>query len=371
MIRDLAPGGFEWQHPRSWENFQYMSRRHEAISSSEPGTHLWIRCAGISCGKNMLDSSESGCEDETLPEEEPMTLCIAAECEYKGRPAIAMCSDWRGQTGDLNQPELMTGADDTQKTREFRKATVMLAGVHAKAVELATACKIAIREFTETETSYEDLDLTVDRFLRNLEAVALAKKIALIQSLVESTVGIPHSEFVKLPTDQHPDVWHAIKRLDLGADLLIVSVLHEAIIVSLDRWGTARWEHNYRPIGNGAEIARAMLCLQLWTPASLHDSSTYLLTKVPLEECIFRLYEAHFAAHKANPSSVGSAVSFQVLGAHYRASIQPMFLTGLEGLIGAKHRVPPIKRATSKNEILHNFQSFSTGSLEAVEPDEL
>jgi hypothetical protein len=31
--------------------------------------------------------------------EEPVTLCVAAECDYEGAPCVVLCCDWRAQTG--------------------------------------------------------------------------------------------------------------------------------------------------------------------------------------------------------------------------------------------------------------------------------
>lgn len=202
----------------------------------------------------------------------------------------------------------------------------MLAGSHAKAIELATACKGVIREFTDIEIQHGDLDLAVDKFMHNLKKVAAEKKAALIKTYVQNSIGVDHSEFVKLPTDQYLDVWHSIRNITLGADILISSVKHEPVIVRLDRWGEPHWENNYGVIGNGAEIARAMLCLQLWTASVQHGASSFTRAMVPIEECVFRLAEAHFAAHKTNPSSVGESIILRVLGSNYRANVNPSFL---------------------------------------------
>src|SRR6185437_15175175 len=50
-------------------------------------------------GGNRLDSSSPTWDDEQSQEDsEPMTLCIAAECEYRGFPAIVLLADSRSQT---------------------------------------------------------------------------------------------------------------------------------------------------------------------------------------------------------------------------------------------------------------------------------
>jgi hypothetical protein len=299
-----------------------------------------------------------------------VTLCIAAECEYLGKPAIAMCSDWRSQTGNPNTPELMTGVDDLSKTREYGRATVMLAGPYSMAFQLATVCKTAIRDFATTEVARADIDLAVDAFMRQLEQVAASRKMDLVRTFIENTTGLTQREFIALPKDEHSDIWREIRYLNLEADLLIAVVLHEAVIVKLDRFGKAHWVDTYGIIGNGSEVARAMLCLQTWEPAKHHSGDAHIRSVIPLEECLFRISEAHLAAHKANPSSVGSFRSFQVLTPNYRSTPTDKFLDTINAMWFKKHRVPEITRMDAK-DLLHIFQSLKTSTIEEEVPTDL
>jgi hypothetical protein len=299
-----------------------------------------------------------------------VTLCIAAECEYEGKPAVALLADWRAQTGNLNNPELMTGSDDRYKLRELRKATVMLAGSHSKATELVALCKQAIRDFSESAIDHMDVDVAVTEFMGKLRQLAAKRKMDLVKTFVENSTGVPHAEFVRIPTDQHPEIWREIRHLNLEADILIACVVHEPIIVRLDRFGYAHWEHDYGTIGNGSEIARAMLCLQSWEPARHHLGIAHFRAQVPLEECLYRISEAHHAAHKANPSSVGSLSTTQVLTEKYRSSPTQDFTRCLDAAFRNKHRVPQIEH-WEKDKLLFNFQSLATGALEPDVPGEL
>jgi hypothetical protein len=264
----------------------------------------------------------------------------------------------------------MVGSDDSIKIREYGTATVLLAGNHARAMELATACKPSIREFADRTIEHNDLDLAVDQFMQQLRKAASAKKAFLIGNLVENSIGVKHSEFVKLPTDQYLDVWQDIRRMNLGADLIIATVKHEPVIIRLDRFGEPHWETNYSAIGNGADIARAMLCLQQWMPSDRHQERATLRFTVPIQECAFRLMEAHFAANKANPSSVGSRLILRVLGQGHRANICPENMDTLNGLLKLKHRVPELPPA-EKNKFLFGFQACSTGVIEESEEPEI
>ena len=324
-------------------------------------------------GGNRLDSSSPTWDDEQSQEDsEPMTLCIAAECEYRGFPAIVLLADSRSQTGNIAQPDLMIVSDDANKVREFKKTTVLLAGSHARAFELSTACKPAIQEFTETDTKAEDLDIAVTDFLQKLRVAARAKKREIVQNFVENSTGIPHSDFIKLPSDNYLETWNDIRRLNLGADILISHVKHEPVIVRMDRWGDAHWEHNYGAIGNGAEIARAILGIQRWDPSGQHGLFYYQTDiRVPLQECVFRLFEAHQVAHKSNPSSVGPSFQLQVLMARHRGEVKTEILGQLGFLCAEKLKIPKCSVATDPNRLLFKVRLLDTDSDLDEEPDEL
>jgi hypothetical protein len=104
--------------------------------------------------------------------------------------------------------------------------------------------------------------------------------------------------------------------------LVISAVVHEPLLIHIDRFGKAHWQDQHVAIGSGADVARAMLCLQPWSPISHHQNNDSRgFGRLPIEECIFRIKEAHFAAHKANPSLVGDAVTMQVVMQKYRATL--------------------------------------------------
>ncbi len=230
-----------------------------------------------------------------------------------------------------------------QKHRQYGRASVLLSGRHSKALELATACKPSLEKFVAFQFEAVDIDIAVDGFMRDLRFAASTRRSETIKEFLKNSTGIDHSEFIKLPTSEHLDVWHSISTLNLGADLLFAYVWHEPIIIRLDRWGETHWEQHYGIIGDGAEVAREMLCLQPWLPAVSHEhmeNQRVNIERVPLNECVFRIHEAHYAAHKANPSSVGSLLSMDVLGQEFRAPIDAPFLNGVVEMIKHKHQVP-------------------------------
>lgn len=294
-----------------------------------------------------------------------MTLCIAAECEWEAKPAIAMVCDWRAQTGDISQPHGLIGSEDVYKLREFGPVTVMLAGNHSLANELYLACRPVIREFIDiAPKDPNSFDLVINSLQHKLRVVAAEKKIERVQTFVPMRAGMPFDDFKKLSTSEHADVWNDIRNLNLGADLLIVYVapppVNERIVVRLDRWGNVHWETNYGTIGDGSEVARAFLCLQEWEQSGPQTETTHHnVESVPLKECLYRIFEAKQAAHFANPSSVGESSTFQVITASERISISGAFHRAMEAAFNKKHQVPKLIEEDTDEKFVSFRQSFS------------
>jgi len=300
-----------------------------------------------------------------------VTLCIAAECEYKGTPALALLADLRSQTWDSSNPGSMVGSEDVYKMQEVGGATMLLAGNRPLARALASVCKPSVLEFVQSSPEHENLDLAIDELRLKIEKATAERKAEMIRQYVRSTHGMAYEEFIRLSTTEYADVWQQVRSLHFQAELLICCVIHEPIIIRVDHFGKTHWIDKYAAIGSGADIARAMLCLQLWVPARLHRIGSHELARVPLEECIFRLMEAHHVAHKANPSLVGGYTAAQILFPHHRCTTQPHFIGATDLLILKKYEVPQIEPVRGKGELLRIFQSFSTGSIQDEEPDVL
>ncbi len=289
-----------------------------------------------------------------------MTLCIAAECDYEGKPAVAMCCDWRGQTGNPNEPNLMVGTEDIYKMFHYPGASVMLAGSHPKAIELLHACRPAVLTFVGgLGGSTDDFDLHVTSLLQDLRKCSAKRKKEIINHFVEMHLGISLAEFYKLPNDNFMDERVQLRHLNLGAEAIFCAAGSEPVIVRLDRFGEPHWESNYTAIGDGAEVARAFLCLQEWTDSKDHSEQSYYPMKVPLHECLYRIYEAKIAAHTANPSSVGSSTAFQVLTPDGRSEPTFEFLTELLSTFKEKHRVPASVSELSRDSMLHRHIPFT------------
>lgn len=240
-----------------------------------------------------------------------MTLCIAAECEHENRATIVMCCDWRAQRGSITRE--LVGSDDVDKIREIGPASALLAGSETEADRLLAGCEVSIQKFCATPPG-SNSDLVMDEFLRSLEVAACLRKKEIIEHFVGMSLGMDYKRLQDVTGDHltgyQEEVWHEMRHLDLGADIIIGAFSDESVTVRLDRYGRAHWEANYSVIGEGADIALAFLCQQPWDRSCSPDhlGPTEPLT---LMQCLYRVYEAKRAA-EAN-GTVGRTTAFHVL----------------------------------------------------------
>jgi hypothetical protein len=299
---------------------------------------------------SRLESDENKEEEP----EEPVTLCVAAECEYQTKPAIAMCCDWRAQTGA--ESSVLIGSEDVYKMIEWSRATAMLAGHPTDGKELAASCRVATEKFASAAVNPHDFDLAINDFLQELRVIAIARKKQLLEHFIGMRLGGSLQEFLALPSENYLDTWAEFRQQTLGADILLCCVTHEpveSVIIRVDRFGKAHWQNNYFAIGEGSEIARGMLCLQNWYASKpSQPGSTFLTEKVPLAECLYRINEAKTAAHIANPASVGADTAIQVITPDGRYPIDPGFAETIKEAFAKKHVVPDIIEQMSEDKIL-------------------
>lgn len=278
-----------------------------------------------------------------------MTLCIAAECDYKGTPAIVLCCDWRAQTTE-SASGFEVGRDDARKLREIGSWSILISGNPDHAKDLIAKCKQPIKEFSEKEIDPDNPEVAISEFQTQLRLAAESRKREIVHHYVAMSYGKNYDEFLKSTrpenvTDFHNDIWSGIRRLNLGTDLLICGFCRDTpVIINLDALGHAAWVDNYGIIGDGWQHARTMLCLQPWNSfGDPHVLGPW--GPVPLEHCIYRVVEAKEAAHIANPQKVGEAITIQILiKGKGRFGVNWRFLEEMQGLFLEKHKVPQTLR---------------------------
>lgn len=245
-----------------------------------------------------FDSSFVGCDDgKSAEESEPVTLCIAAgytsaieEC-----PGLVLCCDERGTRG-------LVSADDSNKVRWMfdDSVAVLLAGSRTAADQLY----LAINEAIEDAPDFSD-EISITKFIQTVKRAAQKRKRELMDEYVALHLGMSLEDFTSraksvLLETHYLDVWMELKSITLGAELILATLSQtEAIILRVTPAGEVLWENHFSTIGTGGPIAEAFLVQKDYDDA------------MPLEECVYRVYEAKVAAEKNR--DVGPTTYIEVL----------------------------------------------------------
>jgi hypothetical protein len=223
------------------------------------------------------------------PEDERMTLCIAADCWIEDNPAIAYCCDTRAERGGVFHE--LVGSEDAWKIREIGRNIALVSGSETPADRLLAACDDVIKQFGRASAG-DDSELFIDALLRDLEAQAAARKHSATNHWLQFEYGISLDHFTanhrqQFEPDMAREIWKRINHSDLETDLLICGFQDDIpVIVKLDRFGKAHWETNYSAIGSGSDIAYSFLSQHDW------DDRPSLL------QCAYYLLEAKTAAER-------------------------------------------------------------------------
>lgn len=236
-----------------------------------------------------LDSPEKGTE---------MTLCIAAECNRLGTPAIVLCRDWQAQKGSLT-------SDDADKQRDVDEGCrVLIAGAPTRADHLLTQCEPAIRTFMQ-KCDPNTTDLDTDQLLQDLRKVTKAVRKELVDDWVFRTLNMEFDEFRKngrhdLLESHYHDIWESIRRFDIGAELLITlfDAENDAVVIRTDGLGEVHWELDYSIIGTGGDIARAFMCQIDYDPS-----------QIGIDQCIYEVLRAKLAAEMGHQVGRGTTIT--------------------------------------------------------------
>ena len=121
-----------------------------------------------------------------------MTIGIAAVCAHEGRYAIVLCCDFQGTRGDFIK------ADDTDKIRDFKYASVLFAGDVDAGVEFSARLEEVVREFNLLEKPEEDFDLRANTYL------------GLIRALVRKVIRERQNHAISLAYGLSLDEYHSV-----------------------------------------------------------------------------------------------------------------------------------------------------------------
>jgi len=227
-----------------------------------------------------------------------VTVCIAASCMYEGSSAVVLCCDWQGTKGSFIK------SDDVDKIRIMGTGTGLISGSLTEAEELVAECDSAVLAF-QKNAKEDSFDLDMNDYLKALRRAGEKRKADRVANHVAMALGLDPIEFWKngknyLSTSQHDELYDEIRKIDLGASLIIGSVTaNDSVIIKVDRSGYVSWENNFSTIGSGSLIAQAFLCQYEWDE------------EIELTTCLHRVYSAKQAAEK--DPQVGPTTSFEIL----------------------------------------------------------
>jgi 20S proteasome alpha/beta subunit len=223
-------------------------------------------------------------DNQDFPEEPPLSLCIAATCQWSGPsdPCVVHCCDTAGTRGDIK-------SEDINKIRTVGGCTVLLAGNMSHARQLLVECTPFIKEYNVGGD-----DIAITKLHQGLVGAVRLRKRALSTSVLSAELGVTYDEVFNWSQANPGDptwasAWQRIRSLDMGAELIISTFTDdEAAILTIDSSGRVGWADHYAVVGTGSQLAAAFLHQREY-----HDF-------MPVDECLYRVLEAKTAAEK-NP----------------------------------------------------------------------
>jgi hypothetical protein len=181
-------------------------------------------------------------------------------------------------------------SDDIDKIRPIQGCTVMFAGDNSHAHDLIYECEAAIESYAAGSD-----ELAITKLKLSLNEASRKRKRAIADSFVSSKFGLSYDAIFNFSNANpnnpfYADRWDDIKRLTLGAELIITTFTDDeaAILVMPLEGGEAKWPTHYAVIGSGAPIASAFLRQKAYDD------------EMEISECLYRVLEAKTAA-EGNP----------------------------------------------------------------------
>ena len=223
-----------------------------------------------------------------------MTLCIAAACQYRNKPRIVTCSDWKLTTS-------YGSAETTDKLR-WIKAPNWVA-LTAGSAPHADALVRAYRE------SLRDVQITEDNALGLFKKTATKTLIDLKNDYVTKLLGVSYEHLRLKGKKEFPEsvlleTYLGVRKIDLGASLIIAGFVplrssKKPLICRIDGDSDVSISDHFECIGSGGFVARPNLLRRSYS------------SDVSLMDAMYRLYEAKKLAEIV--PSVGEDTSIDIL----------------------------------------------------------
>lgn len=222
-----------------------------------------------------------------------MTLCIAAACQYRNKPRIVTCTDWRVST-------TYGSANNTDKLRWIKRPNwvALTAGNKVIAHALVRSCRRAMAS----------VEITEDGILPILDLVAREMLLARKDAYVFATLGMSYTDFLRQRA-QFPDsivlaTFAETRKMRLDASLIIAGFVPKGksvkpLICKIATNGEVSLSDHFECSGEGAVVA---------TPTLLRREYS---SSVSLMDAAYRLYEAKTLAEVY--TSVSEETSVDIL----------------------------------------------------------
>jgi 20S proteasome alpha/beta subunit len=237
---------------------------------------------------------ETDAQDKQYVRGTPVTLCIAAACQYRNSQMIVTCTDWKSSSS--------FGATETADKLRWLKSPnwiALTAGGAADADGLVRSYRAGLKDKTITDSNAPEL----------FSAVAVSRLDWLRNNYVQRTLGVDYKHLREKGKKEFPEsVWldtylHA-KQINLGASLIVAGFVPfrssaKPLICKVDRSGEVAVSDHFEMIGEGRYVALPPILQRQYS------------SSVTLMDAVYRLYEAKTLAEIV--PSVGEDTSIDVL----------------------------------------------------------
>ena len=213
-----------------------------------------------------------------------MTVCIAALCDYEGKPAMVLCSDWQGTYADFVK------AESDFKMRPAGASTVLLAGDSHDAEELLWHIRPVLKAYDdkvpENPESDEDFDLRISQLLSDLRAAVRKRRSAIVTHHLFLNYNIEFDLFIKegqklFSSDYYARILSEIRTIKLGCSVIIANVEDtDPFLVEINEDARVLWQGDFVCIGSGGLLAWAFM---LRIPTKSAGDSERRRPPVPIE----------------------------------------------------------------------------------------
>jgi hypothetical protein len=224
----------------------------------------------------------------------PVTLCIAGACQYRNKPIIVTCTDWKSSSS--------LGASETADKLRWLKPPnwiALTAGGAAHADALVRAYRVGLKDKPITEENATEL----------FNEIAVGQMAWIKNNLVQRLLGVTYEHLRLKGKKEFPesvilDTYVELRKVTLGASLIVAGFVQrndsmKPLICKVDRSAQVTVTDHFEAIGEGLYVANPPLLRRQYN------------SDVSVMDAIYRLYEAKKLAEIV--PSVGEDTSVDIL----------------------------------------------------------